>query len=65
VLACELDRLKALRTLREASMGFSVNSVLGKIAAAAPDIPGRIGRWLRGASVAATVCRVAFLAFRG
>ena len=64
-LACELDRLKAARTLREVSTGFHVNTVLEKIVSVAPDIPGRLGKWLRGASVAATVCRVAFLAFKG
>jgi hypothetical protein len=64
-LACELDRLKALRTLREASMGFHVHTVLDKIASVAPVMPGGLGRWFRGASVAATVCRVAFLAFKG
>jgi hypothetical protein len=64
-LACELDRLKALRTLREASLGLQVHTVLGKIASVAPSLPGGIGRWFRGATVAATACRVALLAFKG
>jgi hypothetical protein len=64
-LACELDRLRAIRALREASAGFQLHTVLGSIAAAAPSMPGRIGRWIRGASVGATVCRVALLALRG
>ncbi len=64
-LACELDRLKVLRTLREGSLGLQVHSVLGTIASVAPSLPGGIGRWFRGATVAATVCRVALLALRG
>jgi len=63
-LACELDRLKALRALRDASTGLQIPSVLWKIASAAPIIPGRIGKWIRGASIGATVCRAAILAFK-
>ena len=62
-LACELDRLRARRMLQEASAGFHMGTVIQKIASIAP-IPGRIGRWVRGASIGASVCRAAFLAFK-
>jgi hypothetical protein len=61
-LACELDRLRARRMIQEASSGFHVGAVIQKIASIAP-IPGRIGKWVRGASIGASVCRAAFRAF--
>ncbi len=64
-LACELDRLRALRALRDASTGLQMYSVLRKVASVAPIImPGRIGKWIRGASIGASVCRAAIFAFK-
>jgi hypothetical protein len=65
VLACELDRLRTRQVLRQASLGLPVPTIVERIMSIAPYVPWKLGKWIRGVSLGAALCRLAILAYRG
>lgn len=60
VLACEVDRTawrQACRPSRPTGARFAFKA-LGYLQAVGPFLPGRLGRWLRGASLMADLGRM-------